>query len=126
MPDSLTRAQNGSYIESNGDTCPLSVVGGRISRVVANATFDPISPAGAMHDYFRGNPEKKHPLEFLSVREAIRPEYRDHDARLAVMDKQGVSKIWLFPTLCRQPEKILGYPYPYATHSAVWHRTMLI
>ena len=75
------------------------VVGGRVSRVVTNATFDPVAPAGAMYDYFRGNPDGKHPLEFLTVRESIRPEYRDRDARLKVMDEQGLEKIWLFPTL---------------------------
>jgi hypothetical protein len=85
------------------------VVGGRVSRVVTNPTFDPIAPAGAMHDYFRGNPDKKHPLEFLSVREAIRPEYRDRNARLSTMDRQGVSKIWLFPTLGMLYEEILKH-----------------
>jgi len=85
------------------------VVGGRVSRVVTNPTFDPIAPAGAMHDYFRGNPDKKHPLEFLSVREAIRPEYRDREARLTTMDRQGVSKIWLFPTLGMLYEELLKH-----------------
>jgi len=85
------------------------VVGGRVSRVVTNPTFDPIAPAGAMHDYFRGNPDKKHPLEFLSVRESIRPEYRDRDARLTTMDRQGVSKIWLFPTLGMLYEELLKH-----------------
>jgi predicted TIM-barrel fold metal-dependent hydrolase len=75
------------------------VVGGRVSRVVANPTFDPIAKAGAMHDYFRGNPEQKFPLEFLKDREPIRPEYRNRDARLAVMDEQGLGKVWMFPTL---------------------------
>ena len=31
--------------------------------------------------------------------EPIRPEYRDRDARLAVMDGQGLDACWLFPTL---------------------------
>ena len=41
------------------------VVGGRISRAVANATFDPIAKAGAMHEYFRGNPNARNPLDML-------------------------------------------------------------
>ena len=48
------------------------VVGGKVSRAVTNATFDPIAKAGAMHDYFRGNPDGKSPLEFLREREPIR------------------------------------------------------
>ena len=85
------------------------VVGGRVSRVVTNPTFDPIAPAGAMHDYFRGNPEGKHPLEFLARREPIRPEYRDREARLNTMDSQGVSSIWLFPTLGMLYEELLKH-----------------
>ena len=75
------------------------VVGGRVSRAVVNPTFNPIAKAGAMHDYFRGNPEGRNPLEFLREREPIRPEYRDRDARLGVMDEQGLDQLWLFPTL---------------------------
>jgi predicted TIM-barrel fold metal-dependent hydrolase len=83
------------------------VVGGRVSRAVVNPTFDPIAKAGAMHDYFRGNPEGRNPLEFLREREPIRPEYRDRDARLAVMDEQGVEQVWLFPTLGVLYEELL-------------------
>jgi predicted TIM-barrel fold metal-dependent hydrolase len=83
------------------------VIGGRISRAVVNATFDPIAKAGAMHDYFRGNPDQKSPLEFLRDREPIRPEYRDRDARLTVMDEHGLEKIWLFPTLGILYEELL-------------------
>ena len=85
------------------------VVGGVVSRAVTNPTFDPVSPAGSMHDYFRGNPDNKHPLEFLSVREPIRPEYRDRDARLAAMDEQGLSSVWMFPTLGMLYEELLKH-----------------
>jgi len=83
------------------------VVGGRVSRAVVNPTFDPIAKAGAMHDYFRGNPDGKLPTEFLRERERIRPEYRDRDARLARMDEFGLEKIWLFPTLGILYEELL-------------------
>jgi predicted TIM-barrel fold metal-dependent hydrolase len=83
------------------------VVGGRVSHAVVNPTFDPIAKAGAMHDYFRGNPDGRNPLEFLREREPIRPEYRDRDARLAVMDEQGIEQIWLFPTLGILYEELL-------------------
>jgi len=83
------------------------VVGGRVSHAVVNPTFDPIAKAGAMHDYFRGNPDGKSPLEFLRDREPIRPEYRDRDARLGVMDEFGLEKIWMFPTLGILYEELL-------------------
>jgi predicted TIM-barrel fold metal-dependent hydrolase len=75
------------------------VIGGKVSRAVVNPTFDPVSPAGAMADYFRGNPSGKTPMEYLGRPEPIRPEYRDRDARLRTMDEQGLEKMWLFPTL---------------------------
>ena len=83
------------------------VIGGRVSHAVVNPTFDPIAKAGAMHDFFRGNPDGKSPLEFLREREPIRPEYRDRDARLAVMDEFGLEKIWMFPTLGILYEELL-------------------
>jgi predicted TIM-barrel fold metal-dependent hydrolase len=85
------------------------VVGGQVSRAVVNPTFDPIAKAGAMHDYFRGNPDAKNPLEFLREREPIRPEYRDRDVRLQVMDEQGIEKVWLFPTLGILYEELLKH-----------------
>jgi len=85
------------------------VVGGRVSHAVVNPTFDPVAKAGAMHAYFRGNPEGRNPLEFLRDRERIRPEYRDRAARLAVMDAQGLEATWLFPTLGVLYEELLKH-----------------
>ena len=83
------------------------VVAGRVSRAVVNPTFDPVAKPGALSAYFRGNPEGKSPIEYLRQRERIRPEYRDRDARLAVMDQQGVESVWLFPTLGMIYEELL-------------------
>ncbi len=83
------------------------VVGGKVSRAVVNPTFTPIAKAGAMHDYFRGNPDGRNPLDFLTEREPIRPEYRDRDSRLGVMDEQGLDQVWLFPTLGVLYEELL-------------------
>jgi predicted TIM-barrel fold metal-dependent hydrolase len=85
------------------------VVGGRVSRAVVNPTFDPIAKPGAMHDYFRGNPEGRSPLDFLRDRERIRPEYRDRDARLRVLEAQGLEAVWLFPTLGVLYEELLKH-----------------
>jgi len=83
------------------------VVGGRVSRAVVNPTFDPVAKAGAMHDYFRGNPDRRQPWEFLVDRERIRPEYRDRDARVSVLDEFGLEGVWLFPTLGMLYEELL-------------------
>ena len=85
------------WCEINGRS--YHVIGGVVSHAVVNPTFDPIAKAGALYKYFRGNPEGRSPMEYLRDREPIPAEYRDRDARLARMDQQGVSSVWLFPTL---------------------------
>src|SRR5207237_10516574 len=83
------------------------VVGGVVSHAVANPTFDPIAKAGAMHDYFRGNPDARNPLEFLRDREPIPAEYRDPAARLARMEEFGLEAVWLVATLAVLYEELL-------------------
>ncbi len=83
------------------------VIGGVVNHAVTNPTFDPVSPAGAMADFFRGNASGKKRDEHLGRPEPIRPEYRDREARLQTMDQQGLSKIWLFPTLGMMYEQAL-------------------
>jgi len=83
------------------------LVAGRLSRAVTNPTFDPIAKAGALHSYFRGNPEGRTPLDFLREREPIPAAYRDRDARVAVMEEQGLEGTWLFPTLGILYEELL-------------------
>jgi predicted TIM-barrel fold metal-dependent hydrolase len=74
-------------------------LGGQVNRAVTNPTFDPVSPAGSLVDYFRGNPNGRPMHELMGKPEPIRAEYRDRDERLRVMDAQGLERIWLFPTL---------------------------
>ena len=75
------------------------VIGGKVSHAVTNPTFDPVAFPGAMHDYFRGNPDRRNPLEFLAGREPIRAAYREPEARTATLDEQGLAGCLLFPTL---------------------------
>ena len=85
------------------------VVGGRISRAVTNATFDPISKPGCLYEYFRGNTEGVNPLERIRDHEPIRAEYRDRDARLRRLDEQGLAGCWLFPTLGMIYEELIKH-----------------
>ena len=75
------------------------LVGGTINSYIANPTFDPVAQPGALYDWYRGNPERQQIREAFGELEPIRPEYRDRDARLAVMDEQGLAAALLFPTL---------------------------
>ncbi len=76
------------------------LVGGKVNSFIPNPTFDPVARPGCLDDYYQGKNEKG-----LSIRDAfgelepIRLEYRDRDARLEVMDGQGVQGAFFFPTL---------------------------
>jgi predicted TIM-barrel fold metal-dependent hydrolase len=75
------------------------LVGGTINAYIANPTFDPVAKPGALFEWYRGNPRKQGIREAFGELEPIRAEYRDREARLRVMDTQGVAGLLLFPTL---------------------------
>ena len=83
------------------------VVAGRLTHAVANPTFDPIAKPGALHSYYRGNPTGRSPKDMLREREPIPDHYRDPEARIRVMDEQGLQAVWLFPTLGVLYEELL-------------------
>jgi predicted TIM-barrel fold metal-dependent hydrolase len=65
-----------------------------------------------MDPLFRGQvPDGVDPRTLPQV-EPIHPEYRDHDARLATMDEQGLEAILMFPTLACGIEQALRQDIP--------------
>jgi predicted TIM-barrel fold metal-dependent hydrolase len=95
------------------------LVGGKVNNYVVRPGFDPVAKPGILHDWYRGNPLKQTIREAFGELEPIRAEYRDRDARLAVMDAQGLAKIMLFPTLGVGLEAVMADD-PDATHD-VFH-----
>ena len=76
------------------------LVAGAVNRFIPNPTFDPVAKPGSLDEYFRGrNPRGENIAALFGDLEPIRPEYRNRDARLAVMDAQGVDGCFMFPTL---------------------------
>ncbi len=76
------------------------LVGGRLSRFIPNPSFDPVAKPGCLDEYFRGkNPEAADVRSLFGELEPIRPEYRERESRLRLMDEQGIEKAFLFPTL---------------------------
>lgn len=89
------------------------LVGGKVNRFIPNPLFDPVARPGSLDDYFRGrNPQAKDMRALFGELEPIRPEYRDRDARLAVMDGQGLQGCLLFPTLGVGMEESLAHDPP--------------
>jgi len=104
--DSLTRhlpkafAQRGPrWAMINGKS--RMMLGDRLYGLIPNPTFDPVAKPGCLHDYFACNLEREgaNVIELMGELEPIRPEYRDREARLRVMDEQGLAATILFPTL---------------------------
>lgn len=92
------------------------LVGGRINRFIPNPTFDPVAKPGSLDEYFRGrNPGAKDIRALFGDLEPIRPAYRDRDARLRVMDEQGLDGCFLFPTLGVGMEESLSGDLPALT-----------
>jgi predicted TIM-barrel fold metal-dependent hydrolase len=75
------------------------VVGGRVSHAVTNPTFNPIVKPGCLYGYFRSNPDGRPREDYMRESEPIPAHYRNRDARISVMDEQGLSAVWMFPTL---------------------------
>lgn len=75
------------------------LVGGVVNEYIANPTFNPVAKPGALYDWYRGNPKQQSIREAFGDLEPLRAEYQNRDARLAVMDEQGVDATCLFPTL---------------------------
>jgi predicted TIM-barrel fold metal-dependent hydrolase len=80
--------------------------GNEIQTMVPNPTFNPITKPGAFHkrlvELVEGG-ERPH-MDSADRRrygelEPLPPHYRDRDARMMVMDEQGLDKACLFPTL---------------------------
>jgi predicted TIM-barrel fold metal-dependent hydrolase len=77
------------------------LVGGQVNRFIPNPTFDPVSKPGALSEYFRakeGVGDMRAAFGDLDPMDE-RPEYRDRDARLGLMDEQGLEACLMLPTL---------------------------
>lgn len=89
------------------------LIGDRLFSMISNPTFDPVGKPGALAAYFRGeNVEGADVKKMMGKMEPIRPEYRNRDARVAVLDRQGVGGAFLLPTLALGIERLLNDDAP--------------
>ncbi len=75
------------------------LVGGKLSNAVVNPTWDPVAMPGALHSYFKGNPDGRSPADMLKEREPLPDYYMGSEARAKIVDEQGLQGVWIFPTL---------------------------
>ena len=77
------------------------IVGGEINRFIPNPTFANVSKPGVLADYFRAKAGVGDMRAAFGELDPIeeRPEYRNRDARLRLMDEQGLEATIMLPTL---------------------------
>ncbi len=92
------------YVDIEGRT--KIVVKGQISEYIPNPTFDVVARPGAQEEYYRvGNPEGKSRRELFGEPVRCIDAWRDPEARVELMDEQGVERTLLFPTLASLVEE---------------------
>lgn len=94
------------WVELDGRTSLL--LNDKLYRLVPNPTYEPVARPGSMEEYFRGhNPEGKALRELVGPLQHRAPEFAERDARLEVLEEQGVDFVWLLPTLALGLEEML-------------------
>ncbi len=83
------------------------LVNNKLLTVVPNPTYDPVGAPGSLQTYFRAANHDGVELRDMVEMQPIQPEYRDRDARIAVLDEQGVEFTWLVPSLGLGLEEML-------------------
>jgi predicted TIM-barrel fold metal-dependent hydrolase len=92
------------YVDVRGRT--KIVVRGQISEFIPNPTFEVVARPGAQEEYYRkGNPEGKSRREIFGEPMRAIPAFREPEARLALMDEQGIDRALMFPTLASLVEE---------------------
>ncbi|MET0283483.1 MAG: amidohydrolase family protein, partial [Polyangiales bacterium] len=95
------------------------VVRGTISEFIPNPTFEVIARPGAHEDYFKnGNPKGLSMRELTGKPIKCPPEFREPVSRLAELDKQGIDRTLMFPTLASLIEERMRDD-PDTTHAVV-------
>ena len=88
------------------------LINDRVNRFIPNPTFDPIIVAGCLDQFFRGHVADGVDRAKIMRVEPLRIEYRDRDARVAIVEEQGLDAALLFPTLGCGVEEALRNDIP--------------
>jgi predicted TIM-barrel fold metal-dependent hydrolase len=96
------------YVMVNGR--PKLAINGQITEYIPNPTFEIVAPPGSHELWFRGkNVEGKTMRELSGDPLLSQPEFYSGEARLKMLDVQGVHAQLIFPTLASVIEPRMGY-----------------
>jgi len=106
------------YVKLENGRTKLAV-GGKISEYIPNPTFDVVARPGAQEEYYRvGNPEGKDRRTLFGEPIKSPPSFREPVTRLELLDRQGVDRTLMFPTLASVIEQRMK-DNPYFLHAAI-------
>src|SRR5437763_2779746 len=115
LPDRYKSAVQ--YVEVKGRK--KIVVNGRLSDYIPNPTFEVVARPGAQEEYYRvGNPDGKDRRAMFGEPVRSIPGWRTAEARIELMDEQGLDRTLMFPTLASVLEERLR-DRPDATHAVI-------
>ena len=98
------------YVEVRGRK--KLAIGGQISDYIPNPTFEVLAAPGSHELWYRAKNHQGLSLRELSGTPIECPEaYRTSDARLPLMDEQGVHATLIFPTLASAVEERMNYDH---------------
>jgi len=87
------------YVKLENGRTKLAV-GGKISEYIPNPTFEKVARPGAQEEYYRrGNPDGKSRRELFGDPIESPSSFREPASRLELMDRQGLDRTLMFPTL---------------------------
>ena len=66
------------------------LVAGAVNKFIPNPTWDPIARPGSLDAYFRGKISGSDIKTMFGELDPLPAEYRDRDARIALMDRQNL------------------------------------
>jgi predicted TIM-barrel fold metal-dependent hydrolase len=102
--DAFTRYRDPKYAERGVQVREVDgvlryVIDGEVFQVLPGpGDVHPRPRPGAFMDYFSGKLSRDEFVKSFNVPPSEHPEWYERDARLAVMDEQGVEAVWLFPS----------------------------
>jgi len=102
--DAFTRYRDPRFAErgvlvQEVDGAPRYVIDGEVVETLPGpADVHPRPEPGSFMDYFAGKLSRREFAASFAVSPSEHPEWYDRDARLKVMDQQGVEAAWMFPS----------------------------
>jgi predicted TIM-barrel fold metal-dependent hydrolase len=105
------------FVEVDGRT--KIATGGSITDYIPNPTFEYVAAPGAQEAYYReGNPEGRSYRELIGAPIRSWPAFFEPEARLRLMDEQGIDRTLMFPTLASLVEERFRHD-PDAIHALI-------